>query len=363
VGRTRLTWASISVERTREARKPVVNRPTLADVAARAGVSKTAVSLALNDRPGSRLSADAVGRIKQAARELNYRPNPAARSLRVGRTSTIGFISDEVTVTRFASAMIRGLLDVADDRDHGVLIAETGHHPKQLAKAMEFMIDRQVDGIIFGSLTARLLDLPDFPERVRAVTVNSTSATVPTAVLPAEREAGHRVARLLLDAGHGAGIAVIGNAPLACSDPRISVTIGERFAGIHQALDEAGATPVAVADFEIWEPWHGYDATMEVLASGALVSALICLNDRVAFGAYQALAEHGLSVPRDISVASFDDDEVASYLRPGLTTARLPYEEMGRRAMELVMAPDIQAGQQLVTMPIQHRASIGSPRR
>jgi LacI family transcriptional regulator len=113
----------------------------------------------------------------------------------------------------------------------------------------------------------------------------------------------------------------------------------------------------------MWEPWHGYDATMEVIASGAPVTALICLNDRVAFGAYQALAGHGLSVPRDVSVASFDDDEVASYLRPGLTTARLPHEEMGRRAMELVMAPDPQAGQQLVTMPIQQRASIASPRR
>lgn len=338
------------------------DRPTLADVAARAGVSKTAVSLALNDRPGSRLSADAVRRIKEAAQELNYRPNPAARSLRIGRTNTIGFISDEVTVTRFASAMIRGMLDVADDRDHGVLIAETGHHPKQLAKALESMIDRQVDGIIFGSLTARLLDLPELPDRVRAVTVNCKSVTVPTAVLPSERAAGHQVARLLLDAGHGDAVAVIGNAPLASADQRISVTIGERFAGIHQALDEAGVVPVAVADFEMWEPWHGYDATKRVIESGTPITAMICLNDRVAFGAYQALAEHGLSVPHDVSIASFDDDEIASYLRPGLTTARLPYEEMGRRAMELVMAPDPPVGDQLVPMPIQHRESIDAPR-
>ena len=107
----------------------MTKRPTLADVAARAGMSKTAVSLVLNDRPGSRLSADAVARIQAAARELNYRPNAQARSLRLGRTGTVGFISDDVTVTRFASAMIRGLLDVADERDQGVLIAETGHHP------------------------------------------------------------------------------------------------------------------------------------------------------------------------------------------------------------------------------------------
>ena len=333
-------------------------RPTLADVAARAGLSKTAVSLVLNNRPGSRLSDDAMARIHEAARELNYRPNPAARSLRLGRTGTIGFISDEVTITRFASAMIRGLLDVGDEHDQGVLIAETGNHPKQLAKALESMIDRRVDGIVFGSLTARLLDLPQLPDGMRAVTVNSTSATVPSAVLPAEEDAGYAVARQLLDAGHGAGIGIIGNAPRARSDPRISVTIGRRFDGIHRALREAGATPVAVADFEIWEPWNGYDATLEVLESGAPVTGLLCLNDRVAFGAQQAVSEKGLRVPDDVSIASFDDDEIASYMRPALTTARLPYEEMGRRAMEIVLDENASPGERLVEMPLQVRGSI-----
>ena len=335
-------------------------RPTLADVAARAGLSKTAVSLVLNDRPGSRLSADAVARIHEAARELNYRPNPAARSLRLGRTGTVGFISDEVTVTRFASAMIRGLLDVADERDHGVLIAETGNHPKQLVKALEFMIDRQVDGLIFGALTARLFDLPELPESMRAVTVNCVSPTVPTAILPSEEDAGYAVTRRLLDAGHGAGLAIIGNAPRTRSDPRISVTISRRFNGIHRALSEAGVEPVAVEELEFWEPWHGYDATKRLLESGAPVTGLLCLNDRVAFGAQQALTERGLRVPDDVSIASFDDDEIASYMRPALTTARLPYEEMGREAMKLLLRPDDSPGEHLVEMPLQVRDSIRS---
>lgn len=97
-----------------------MRRPTLADVADRAGLSKTAVSLVLNNRPNSRLSADAEKRVRDAARDLNYRPNPAARSLRLRKTRTVGFISDDVTVTRYASAMIRGLLDVAEDHDHSV---------------------------------------------------------------------------------------------------------------------------------------------------------------------------------------------------------------------------------------------------
>ncbi len=139
------------------------------------------------------------------------------------------------------------------------------------------------------------------------------------------------------------------------------MTIGARFAGIDEALAEAGATPVAVVDVGSWEPWNGYAGTKQVLESGAPVTALLCLNDRVAFGAYQALGEHGLRVPDDVSIASFDDDEIASYLRPALTTARLPYEEMGRKAMELVLGPDEPGGEHLVEMPVQVRESI-SPR-
>lgn len=337
-------------------------RATLADVAARAGLSKTAVSLVLNDRPGSRLSSDSVARIHEAARALNYRPNPAARSLRLGRTGTVGFISDEVTITRFASSMIRGLLDVADERDHGVLIAETGNHPKQLAKALEFMIDRQVDGIVFGSMSARLLDLPPLPESMRVVTVNSASSRAAACVLPAERDAGQQVARLLLEHGHGEGIGILGSAPEAPADARASVTIGARFEGIHAALAQAGAQPVAVEDVGPWEPANGYAGTIRVLDSGAPVTALLCLNDRVAFGAYQALDERGLRVPDDVSVVSFDDDEIAGYLRPALTTARLPYEQMGRRAMELLLGDEEPVGEHLVRMPLQLRGSIGPAR-
>lgn len=336
-------------------------RVTLADVAAKSGMSKTAVSLVLNNRPGSRLSPEAAERIRAAARELDYRPNPAARSLRLGTTHTVGFISDEVTVTRYASAMIRGLLDVADEHDRGVLIAETGNHPKQLEKALAFMVDRQVDGIVFGSLTARHLDLPPLPSDIRVVTANATSDSGHSAVLPAEHEAGYRMAKELLDAGHTTGIAIVGFAPKAMSDPRISATIADRFAGIYEALGEANVKPIAQVEFEVWETWNGYEATKGLLDSTSDVTALLCLNDRVSFGALQALSEKGLQVPTDVSIASFDDEELATYMRPGLTTARLPYEQMGRCAMDQLLDPDAPTGVQLIEMPIKVRSSIAAP--
>ena len=196
---------------------------------------------------------------------------------------------------------------------------------------------------------------------MRAVTVNCVNPDVPVAVLPDEEQAGYAVTRRLLDAGHGDGIAIIGNAPVARTDPRISVTIGRRFDGIHRALDEAGVTPVAVADIEYWEPWNGYDAVEGACSrSGAPVTALLCLNDRVAFGAQQAMQEKGLRIPDDLSVASFDDDEIATYMRPGVTTARLPYLEMGRRALELLLDPAAAPGEHLIEMPVQVRGSIRS---
>jgi len=333
-------------------------RTTLADVAERVGMSKSAVSLALNNRPGSRLSQDAVARIHAAARDLKYRPNPAARTLRLGRTGTVGFISDEVTVTRFASAMIRGILDVADDQERGVLIAETGGHPMQLERALDSMVDRQVDALIFGSLAARLIDLPALPGHIPTVTVNCSSDPPSRCVFPAEEEAGYAVTRQLLDAGHGDGLAVIGNALDTQWEPRGSVMIPRRFHGIERALDEAGVVPIAVVNLKDWEPSEGYRGTRALLESRQAFTGLICLNDRIAFGAQQALTEFGLRVPDDVSLVSFDDDELASYMRPPLTTARLPYYEMGKLAMEIALAPADGDGEHLVPMPLQIRDSV-----
>ena len=94
------------------------SRATLADVARLAGLSKTAASMVLNGREGTRLSAEAHRRVFAAAAELGYRPNVAARSLRTQKTSTFAFISDIVATTRFAGDMIRGALDAA--REHNL---------------------------------------------------------------------------------------------------------------------------------------------------------------------------------------------------------------------------------------------------
>lgn len=101
--------------------------------------------------------------------------------------------------------------------------------------------------------------------------------------------------------------------------------------------------------------------TRALLGRRSDIRALLCMNDRLAFGAYQALADHGLSVPRDVSVISFDNDELASYLRPGLTTVGLPHEAMGRASVEMLLAPGGPSGRRLIPMPVIERRSVQSP--
>ncbi len=337
----------------------MAKRVTIADVAAEAGLSKTAVSMILNERTGTGLSQETAKRVREIAKRLDYRPDPSARALRMGTTPTIGFVSDDVTLTRYASAMIRGILDVAEENEHTVLLAETGHHPERLSGALNAMLDRRVSALVFGSMAARRVELPQLPSDVPVIMVNATTVVDYPVVLPDERTAGEAIARLLIDAGHRE-IALIGRRYDEDLPPEVSVTISDRFAGLDAAMEEHGLEWAWEEAFDYWAPDDGYRATKRALSSGARFTAMVCLTDNVSFGAYQALQEAGIRIPDQVSIASFDDDEISTYLRPQLTTARLPYEEMGRTAMSLALEGRRGTDRHLVPMPIIRRGSIRS---
>lgn len=332
----------------------MAKRATLADVAQLSGLSTTTVSMVLNDRPNTRLSPEAAERVRAAAAKLNYRPNPAARGLRLGKTRTVGFISDEVTITRYASAMIRGLLEEAEERDHTVLISESGRRADRIARAMDLMLDRQADGIVLGLMGAKQIEVPTASIEVPVVLVNGRSASGLPSVLPDEFQAGYDAARWLIDRGHRR-IGFIGRSE-ALLDPLLSVTIGERYAGLDAALAEAGLEFAHQVDGRFWEPDFGFRGAQEIL-DAVEVTAIVAANDRVAFGIYQAAQERGLRIPQDISVVSFDDEYLATYLHPALTTMQIPYLEMGRTAMKLVLDGDLPP-QTLVPMRLQDRDSV-----
>lgn len=334
-------------------------RVTLADVARLAGLSSTAASMILTGKPDTRLSAEAHAKVHAAAASLGYRPNVAARALRTDKSRSIAFISDYVATTRFASGLIRGALSAAEAAKHVMLVLETGGEPAREIQAVEAALDRQVDGLIFAAMRAREVFVPDLPINVPVVMLNGTSARFPTAVLPDEFEGGRTAVRLLAEAGIGEGITLVGHNPddergLFRSEP-----IARRLAGIRHEMAARGLGFEQQLSCWNWEPAHGYDL-VRVLLKRHRPRALLCLNDRLAFGAYQAMGEAGLSVPGDVAVVSFDNDEVASYLRPALTTIGLPHEAMGARAVELLLGGG-GGHEMLVDMPVLVRESL--PRR
>lgn len=340
-------------------------RATQADVAREAGLSVTTVSLVLNGRPNTRISSDASRRVREAARRLDYSPDPTARGLRTGRTHTLGFVSEDVTVTRFASDMIRGVLQEGATRNHTVLLAECGEDQNALDKATSNMTDRRVDGLLYAHMRAHLMEVPPLPSGLPVVVVNGAAPGVDS-ILPDEKDAGARAIRYLTDQGHRR-IALLGR-PEEPLEPSFSITIERRFEGIDDAMRAAGLEFVHEGRTTLWEPEEGFRTCMAMLARTDRPTALLCANDRLAFGASQALNESGLRVPQDISLLSFDDEVLAGLMRPGLTTFRLPYLEMGRLGVEHLMGARDPAprgpwggSETLLPMPLVERGSVSPP--
>ena len=340
-------------------------RTTLADVARLAGVSPATVSFVLTDRPNSRISPATADRVRAAAAELGYTVDKTARGLRTGRSDAISFISDEVMLTRYASAIIRGILNVAHENEYAVLMAETDHEPRRTEEAVRVMRSRRVDGLALGMMRSRQIDLPAGIGSLPVVIVNGYAPEVPC-ILPDEYQAGLDAVNHLVTNGHRR-IALIGRSPEHL-DPRVSVTIGRRMDGIGAGMAAAGIGFVHEVPGREWDPELGYRGASEILDNHD-VTAIIAANDRVAFGAYQAAGERGIAVGRDISVISFDDELLATYLRPQVTTLRLPYLEMGeigaRRLLDLIGAPerptsDPASLETFVPMPLIERGSVAT---
>jgi LacI family transcriptional regulator len=313
-------------------------------------------------RKEMRISADVEARVLRAVRVTGYRPNIVSRSLRTGTSHTIGFISDTVATTPFAGHLIWGALDAARDRGRLLFIGETEGDPELERQLIDAMHDRGVDGIVLASMYTRKIAVPKNLTSRPAVLLNaipSNRSRTPS-VVPDEVEAGRTAARTLLDAGHGDGIGLIGAGPVN-RVPKDSLAASQRLQGITEALQDAGAKLAGSMPCLDWQPDIGYDATLQLI-SKATPTGLICFNDRLALGAYQALADAGLDVPRDVSVVSFDDDLMASWVRPRLTTVALPHYELGREAINVLLnegEPDNgEPTIRRIPMPLRERDSV-----
>jgi LacI family transcriptional regulator len=277
------------------------------------------------------------------------------------KSHVIGFISDGVTTDRLASGLIRGALQEAKRHGHVLFIAETEAEPGAVDEAVDALTDRQVDGIIYAATRPQTLRVPDRAGATPVVMLNAVSHDVPTSVLPDERHGAQSIVDLLMDAGHTENVVIIGRSLDQPDDEWLTVAVQRRLDGIWAALDAHDVRPVAQIPCQPWSVKNGYDAVHGLLAAGIQPEALICLNDRLAFGAYRALGEAHLLAGRDVAVVSFDDDDIAVYLEPMLTTAAAPFEEMGALAVRLVLDENHAPGEHLVHMPLRIRGSVRVP--
>lgn len=298
------------------------NNITVKDIARRAGVGTSTVSRVLNDNPY--VSEDKRARVLKAIEELDYRPNFNARWLRGGTTGLVGFITDEVAITPYAVDIIRGAQDAASE--HGnVLMVINSDTVEQTAGAIEFLLQRQVVGIIYAAMFHREVELPENIHEVPMALANCYvgDRSLPSAV-PDEFAGGYAVTRELLKAGHRR-IAFLNVFP-----PAIDAAEG-RLSGYRQALSEYNVPfDPSLICYAYESSVTNYATTKALLESENPPTAFFAGNDRSAIGIYAAIRDAGLRIPEDIGVVGYDNQrDIAENLLPSLTTAQLPHYEMG----------------------------------
>lgn len=301
---------------------------SLKQLAAHLNLSTTTLSLVLNDAPTAvSIPQETKDRIFSAARELNYRPNYLARSLRVQRTHTFGVIVPELS-DGYSSMVLNGVEAVLSTKGYFYLTASHLHREDLLVNLPRMLAERQVEGVIAVDTPIRFE--PNLP------TVNVSGhedvAGVTNVILnhqhAAELGIGH-----LYNLGHR-HIAVIRGQEFS-SDTVV------RFETICDAAAKRGIPIDSRLTIQLQgdspSPELGYLAMKSLLATGEKFTAVFAFNDISAIGAIRALEEMGLRVPGDVSVLGFDDIYAAAFHNPALTTIRQPLFEMGSLAAQTLL--------------------------
>ena len=333
-------------------------RPSMQDVADAAGVSRTTVSFVINKVPNANIPKETQDRVWAAINELGYRPNILARSLRSQRSQTIGFISDVVATTPHANHMIQGAQELAWKHGKLLLLINIGDSQEMKMAGVNMMLERQVEGIIYATMYHREAHPPEIIKEVPTVLLDcfEKSKSLPS-VIPDEVLGGYTAVSTLINKGHSRIGFIQDSDPVPAADGRL--------AGYRQALAEHNIPFEANLVTEV-DDRHGYDGAMNLLRQPDPPTALFCFNDSMAMGTYDAIRNLNLSIPDDVAVIGFDNQElIAPNLFPSLTTMELPHYEMGCWAVEqllqLIDDPDARrktAVQHKMVCPLIERSSV-----
>ena len=310
-------------------------RTTSRDVADRAGVSRTTVSLVLNNVQGIQISEGTRERVFQAAQQLGYIPHAAAQALASRRAQIIGLIltrnPHHISSDAFLNQILDGLITAAHEHSMRLLIdiVEVQHQQKAY---LELVRAKRIDGLIlsgprFDDDALLSLQQDHFPTVLMGQLPNTDFFSVDIDNFAAAQQAVEHLVKL----GH-ARIACITNAAATYTAAAV------RLDGYRQVL-ENHAIPFdeALIRYGDFDPESGYQQMKNLLSLDTPPSAVFVASDVVAIGAKAAIVEKGLKIPGDIALVGFDDVPLARYLDPPLTTVRLPASELATRASQILI--------------------------
>lgn len=304
-------------------------RPTSRDVAQAAGVSQAAVSLVLGDKWRGRVSEATAERVRTAARDLGYRPNLAARNLRLGHTRTVLLVVPALT-TEFFAGVYTGAARIAAEHGFGVVLYPS---PEGIGPARDPFHSAQaaLDGVLASSMAADALTAIRGDQLPLVMLDSDPQGSLGAATVNLDIADGVRqVAEHLLGLGHRRFLHLAADVPSWTFEVRAR-ELATRTATVPGTDVRTIRAPISIEGAQ--------QATTAALAGpGPHPTALVCDDDKLAAGAYKAIRRLGLRVPDDLSVTGLDDLALATALDPELTTVRLDSELFGERGMQALLA-------------------------
>lgn len=302
---------------------------TSRDIAQAAGVSQATVSNVIN-RP--HLVAPAtLDKVREVMREHGFVLNTSARNLRVGRARTIGVVALDLG-NPFWGEVTRGIESIASERRYSVLLGASEEQEEKEQRFLRLFEEHRVDGIVVSSVHVGSSSIEDVRRRgTKVVLLDQLDPAGVSSSVAFDHVAGAAlVADHLVENGHRR----IG----FLNGPHSVPWCRDRLEGFRQGIARHGLDPdEVIREFPI-KSMTAEDAAPGVDAALATdVTAIFCVNDLVALGAYKSLSQRGVRVPDQLSVVGFDDSSFASMLSPGLTTIRQHPYELGRQAAELLI--------------------------
>lgn len=312
---------------------------TIKEIAKLAGVSAVTVSNVLNGKGGA--SEGKVRQIKELAERLHYTPNRFAKNLKQKRSSTIGVITEDLTVFN-TPEIVDGIDACCEKNGFDIILGnlrlfkryhndftDTPKHRSLLEDMVRSMYARQVEGIIYIGYHCRNIDFMVTEPKTPLVYAYcfSTAGKAPSVIYDDEK-AAYDATDFLIRSGHSR-IGVL------CG-PLDSFHTQERLRGYQQALfDHHLLYDNRIAVYGNWERSSGYRLGQRLIESG--VRAIFSMNDIMACGVYDCCAEQGLAVGRDVSLIGFDNQPISEAYHPQLTTISIPLTEIGNKAAELMV--------------------------